>query len=135
MNPLEAIGEDILHGIEWPFKHIAQFIKLIDKAVADEPAAKAAIIGLIQKGESVIKDSTAAGAAVAVAAASEGTNIPADTAALGDAKIVLSDAETFWQYFKGTFLPEVEAIFTDAEQIVEDPPAITTTTSITTTVA
>jgi hypothetical protein len=101
----------------------------------DAPAAKAAVIGLIQKGESLVTGGAAVGTEVAAAAASDGTNIAADAAAVGGVEVEAQNAESFWTYFKGTFIPEVEAIWKDAESIVDPAPAVTTTTTTTTTVA
>jgi ornithine cyclodeaminase/alanine dehydrogenase-like protein (mu-crystallin family) len=50
-------------------------------------------------------------------------------------EVEAQNAESFWAYFKGTFIPEVEAIYKDVEQIVDGAPAVTTTTTTTTTVA
>jgi hypothetical protein len=119
MNEFEKIGEDILHGVEWPFKHGVQFVELMDTAIKNEPAAKAAIIGLV-------KQILALTGAITPAAAAEGTNLSLDT-------VVVTDAESLWQYVKTVFIPEAEAVFTEVKEIVE-PDVVTTTTTTTTTV-
>jgi len=132
---LESDIKEVGKVIAWPFDHAAKLIELIDAGMKDAPAAKAAVIGLIQKGESLVTGGAAVGTEVAAAAASDGTNIAADAAAVGGVEVEAQNAESFWAYFKGTFIPEVEAIYKDVEQIVDGAPAVTTTTTTTTTVA
>ena len=135
MNEFEKIAEDVGNVVAWPFDHAAKLIDLIKAGMHDEPAAKAALIGLIQKGESLLSGGTAVGASVTAAAAADGTNLAADAVAVTAVETEAKNAETFWQYFKGTFVPEVEAIWKDVESIVDPAPAVTTTVTTTTTVA
>ena len=122
MNEFEKIAEDVGRVVAYPFTHAAKLIELIDKGLADEPAAKAAIVGLIQKGESLISGGAAVGTSVTAAASSDGTNLAADAAAVVAVETEAKSAETFWQYFTGTFIPEVEAIWKDVETAIGDTP-------------
>ena len=133
-NEFEKIAEDVGKVVAWPFDHAAKLIELIKAGMQDEPAAKAALIGLIQKGESMVTGGAAVGVATTAAAAGDGVNLAADAAAVGAVEAEAANAQTFWAYFKGTFIPEVEAIWKDAEAIVEGTPTVTTTTTTTTTV-
>jgi len=135
MNEFEKIAEDVGKVVAWPFDHAAKLIELIDAGMKDAPAAKAAVIGLIQKGESLVTGGAVIGAEGAAAVAADGTNAAADTAVLVGVETEATNAESFWRYFTGTFIPEVEAIYKDVEQIVDGAPAVTTTTTTTTTVA
>lgn len=131
-NEFVKIVKDIGKGIEYPFEHAAQLIAAVKKGLADEPAVRAAIVGLIQKGESLLTGGTAIGASVTAAAAADGTNLAADAAAVTAVETEAKNADTFWQYFKGTFVPEVETIWKDVEQIVDGGTTTTTTTTTTT---
>ena len=51
---LESDIKEVGKVIAWPFDHAAKLIELIDAGMKDAPAAKAAVIGLIQKGESLV---------------------------------------------------------------------------------
>jgi hypothetical protein len=104
-NEFEKVMEDIGKGIAWPFEHTEKVIALLATALKDEPAAKAAIVGLV----SMIAKVSADGAA---AVAADGINLPEDIA-------TITDAEALWTYIQEKFIPEVKAIYADVDKIVE----------------
>ncbi len=97
MNEFEKIAKDTLHVIEWPFVNVTKFVTLLDQAIKDAPAVKAAIVGLVAAAERAISDTT-------TAVEGKGVNVPADI-------LAVTDAETFFSYFKHTFLPAVESAY------------------------
>jgi hypothetical protein len=97
MNEFEKIAKDTLHVIEWPFENTVKFVSLVDETIKDEPPVKAAIVGLVAAAERAITDT-------ATAAASKGANVPADI-------LAVTDAESFFAYFKNSFLPVVESAY------------------------
>lgn len=108
MNVFEAIGhvgEDILKGIEWPFVNAAKISAVIGDTLKDEPEVKQVIVQLVQKAESVTPDFvTAIGA--------NGINVSADLKSL-------ADVQTFFQYFKNTFLPVIEKAYAEIKKDVQ----------------
>lgn len=97
MNEFEKIAKDVAHVIAWPFENTVKFVSILDEAIKDEPPVKAAIVGLVAAAERAITDT-------ATAAASKGVNIPADVEAV-------TDAESFFVYFKNSFLPVIESAY------------------------
>lgn len=56
MNPINAIehvAEDVVKGIEYPFSHLAQAIKVISTAIKDQPEIKNAVVILIEKCDAI----------------------------------------------------------------------------------
>lgn len=98
-NVIETIGKDILHGIEFPFLYTAKAIKVLDSAIKNQPAIKAAVVDLIKQAETVISD-------VAKDAAEKGLVLT------DDAK-TLADAEAFFVYFRDEFCPLVAKVYTE----------------------
>lgn len=92
---LKTVVEKIVADVEYPFVHAPKFVTLIDEAVKGEPAIKAAVINLVKAAELAIADG-------AIAVAAKGIDLPADLAEV-------HDIESFFTYFKGTFLPLIEA--------------------------
>jgi hypothetical protein len=97
MNEFEKIAKDVAHVIVWPFVNTAKFVTILDDAIKDEPPVKAAIVGLVAAAEKVATDTT-------VAAVGKGVNVPADIQAV-------TDAESFFVYFKNSFLPAIESAY------------------------
>ena len=111
-NELEIIGEDILHAVEYPFVHTAQFVALLGEALTETPAVKNAVIQLVNLGEVVVNDSVAD-------IGTSGLNF------VSDEKTVV-DVNAFFAYYQSTFLPAVEAAYADikaAEQAAAPEPA------------
>ncbi len=90
-----VVGKAVVAGVGF----LPKAIKLIDTAIKDQPALKAAVLGLIQQGATALKD----GEAVVAAG---GANLASDA-------LVMQDAVTFFNYFKSEFVPEVEAIYVE----------------------
>lgn len=107
LQGIEHVGEEIAKGIEWPFKHAAKLAALIGDGLKDTPAVKTAIVQLVQKAEGVSPD-------FAAAITGDGLNIGADLKCLGD-------VQTFFLYFKGTFLPVIEKAYADLKKDIADP--------------
>ena len=97
MNKFEKVLSEIGHVVEWPFVHTAQFVKLLDEVIKDEPVVKSAITGLVAAAERAITDTE-------VAVNDKGVDIPADI-------LAVTDAESFFAYFKNSFLPVIEAAY------------------------
>jgi len=99
MNGFEKVVVDIGKGIEWPFVHAAELTKLLSEALKDEPAVKAAVVGLVQEIGLVTADG-------AIVVSSAGVNVTADMAELVAMKAL-------WTYIAQTFLPAVETAWKD----------------------
>ncbi|HUX10911.1 MAG TPA: hypothetical protein VMW51_09735 [Terriglobia bacterium] len=104
MNELEKVLVKIGHGVEWPFVHGEQLVKLLTSVLKDEPAVKAAVVGLIQQ----IATITADGAIVVSGA---GVNLTADMAELVAARAL-------WNYVVTVFLPAVQGAWKDLEPTI-----------------
>lgn len=105
-NPLAAVGHgikvaavDVAHGIEYPISFLLKAESVIASAIKDQPEIKSAVISLIAQAEAVIGD-------VATASAAKGINLASDAKAL-------ADAESFFEYFKSTFIPLVESVYAE----------------------
>jgi hypothetical protein len=90
-----VVGKAVVAGIGF----LPKAIKLIDTAIKDQPAVKAAVLDLIKVGATALKDGDAA-------VASGGVNLTSDA-------LVLQDAVAFFNYFKSEFVPQVEAIYVE----------------------
>lgn len=111
-NPIQEIGHgikvaavDVAKGIEYPISFLVKAESVITSAIKDQPEIKSAVISLITQAESVIGD-------VATASAAKGINLASDAKAL-------SDAESFFEYFKSTFIPLVEAVYKEVAADVQ----------------
>ena len=102
LQVLEDIGEGVEAVAKFPFTTGGKLVALIKTEQADAPALISAVDGLIAAG-------AALGGDAAIEIAADGTNI-------GEYIKALNDAKTFAAYFKGTFLPAVEKIISDAKQ-------------------
>jgi hypothetical protein len=107
MNAFEKIVVKVGEGIAWPFEHGAQLVEVLTTALKDEPAVKAAIVGLVQQVETVTADG-------AIAVAAKGIDLPDDiqTAAA---------AQTLFSYVVKTFIPAVSAAYKDLSADVKAP--------------
>lgn len=83
----------------YPFKHAAQMAHILDVTAKDAPQVKDCIVALVEEGEKVGVDSL-------LAIGQKGLNLPEDIA-------VLEEAKNFFAYFKNTFCPQVEKIYSD----------------------
>ena len=90
-NILEKIG-DVL---AWPFVHLARAAAILKTALAEFPALRTAVLGLMTQIDTLITD-------IGVAASQEVINIASDAAEV-QAAIAL------WNYVKLTFLPAIKA--------------------------
>lgn len=95
IESIKTIARRALGVVEYPFTHTFKFLALLDECIVDEPPIKLAVENLVKAGMLAISDGTAA-------VAGKGLNIPADLAEV-------KDVESFFTYFKGTFLPLVES--------------------------
>ena len=98
-NVIETIGNDILHGVEFPFVYTAKAIKVLDSAIKNQPAIKAAVIDLIKQAETVICDSA--------------RDVSEKGLVLTDDAKTLADAEAFFVYFRDQFCPLVAQVYTE----------------------
>ncbi len=106
MNIIEDIGHglkvvavDVAHAVEYPITFLVRAEKVIASAIKDQPDVKTAVLSLVKQAEAVIGD-------VATAGAEKGVNLADDAKAL-------ADAEVFFEYFKSTFVPLVEKVYTE----------------------
>ncbi len=112
-NVLKTAAEDVAKVVVYPFTHTAHFIAVLGTAMKDEPAVRTAIEGLVQAAEVVIADG---GADVA----SKGLNLVSDVK-------TIADAQAFFKYFAGSFLPLVEAAYKELQANVSTPAPSTPT--------
>ncbi len=94
---IETAGKDVADVVVDMTSFLGKAESVIVTAVKDQPAVKAAILQLISQANSVIADGTKA-------AALDGVNLAADG-------VTIADAETFFTYFKTTFIPLVESLY------------------------
>ena len=113
-NPLEAIG----HGIETGVKDVGKAVvkgvdvaivkpieftikaeKVISTAIKDQPIVRDAVVAMVKQATTVIDDFKAD--------VSDGfINLRAD-------EKTLQDAEEFFNWFKSTFIPQMERVYGD----------------------
>lgn len=105
MNEFEKVVMDIGKGIEWPFVRAGQLIGLLTVALKDEPGVKAAVVGLVQQIEAVTADG-------AIVIAAKGIDVTADLAEVAQMKAL-------WNYVTGTFLPDVEAAWSEIKPEID----------------
>ena len=102
LNDVKKVG----NVLAWPFVHAEQLIKTLDTALADTPAVKIAVVGLIQHVEAVTADG-------AIAVAAKGIDLPDDIA-------TVAAAQTLYKYVTDVFLPAVEKAYKDVAADVAD---------------
>ncbi len=90
---------DVAKAVEYPVTFLRHAEKVIAYVIREQPEIKAAVLTLIKQAETVIAD-------VAKTGSAEGINLEDDAQAL-------TDAEAFFHYFKATFIPLVEKIYTE----------------------
>ena len=96
-HDIKIAAVDVAHVIEAPISLLVKAEKVLASAIKDQPDVKAAVINLIKQAETVISD-------VTIVSASKGLDLASDAKAL-------ADAEIFFQYFRSTFIPLVEAVY------------------------
>jgi hypothetical protein len=103
MQKIEAgvvtVAKDIAYGVEYPVEFLTKAEKIIASAIKDQPEIKTAVLNLVKQAQTVIADSVSV-------AAGKGIDLVADAKAL-------ADAETFFGYFKSTFIPLVEQVYAE----------------------
>jgi hypothetical protein len=108
-NELEKIGEDILHGVEEPFKFIGKTVKVLETAIKDQPVLKADLAALVTQVKAIAEGAT-------VDLAAKGLDPVTDLT-------TLQQLESLFLFIKNTLVPEIETIY---EQVKED---VTSTTA------
>lgn len=96
-HDLKVAGEDVAKAVETPIKFLVKAEKVFASAIHDQPELKAGVVELVTKAEAVISD-------LSFAAAAKGADLATDAKAL-------ADAESFFEYFKNTFIPMVETVY------------------------
>lgn len=103
-NVFEEVGHgikvaavDTEHVIVDAVEFLPKAEKVIASAIKAQPAIKTAVLELVKQASGVIGDT-------ATAAAAKGINLTEDAKAL-------ADAESFFTYFKSTFIPLVESVY------------------------
>ena len=107
LTVIKKIGEKVISIVEYPIKHAIQIAELLGTAEKDAPEVKTAIVGLVEQFDAIGPD------AIAIYA-SKGVNVAADLDAL--AKL-----QALFQYFSGTFVPAIEAAYTDLKSDIPSP--------------
>jgi hypothetical protein len=100
-NEFVKVLDKVGHVLDWPFVHAVEVVKVVDTALVDEPKIKLAVTGLLQQIEAVTADG-------AIAVGTKGLDLPDDIGCV-------VAAETLFKYVTGTFIPAVDAAFTDVE--------------------
>lgn len=104
----EDVAKGVEKGVEYaiihPIEACEKAVEVFETIIKDSPAAKTAVQGLIQAGAKAEGD-------IATAIADKGLDIPVDIAAV-------TDAESFFGYFKNTFLPEILDVYKDLQSDV-----------------
>ena len=96
---VETVAVKVEEGVVKALSVSEKTLAILTTSLKDEPELKATIVGLITAAEKIIADGSTATAA-------KGINIAADAS-------TLADAEAFFTYFKSSFIPVVESVFTD----------------------
>jgi len=103
MQKIEAgvvtVAKDIAHGVEYPVEFLVKAERVIASAIQDQPEIKSAVVNRSNQAQGRIADSIGV-------AAGKGIELAADAKAL-------ADAEAFFGYFKSTFIPLVEQIYSE----------------------
>lgn len=113
-NPLEAIGHGIETGakdvgkavvkgvdvaIVQPIEFVVKAEKVISTAIKDQPIVRDAVVAMVKQATTVIDDFKTD--------VSDGfINLSAD-------QQTLKDAEAFFNWFKSTFIPQIEQVYGD----------------------
>lgn len=107
-NVFETVGHDlriaavdVAKGVEYPIEFLVKTEAVIASAIKDQPEIKSAVLNMIQQAQVVIADTVGA-------VADKGIDLTADAKAL-------ADAEAFFEYFKNTFIPLVEQIYSEVK--------------------
>ena len=99
------VAKGVEKGVEYAIVHPVEFCmkaeKIIASAIKDQPEVKAAVLGLVKQATGVIGD-------VGNDVAEKGINLAADAK-------TLADAEAFFAYFKGNFIPLVEKLYAEVK--------------------
>jgi len=113
-NPLEAIG----HGIETGVKDVGKVVvkgvdvaivqpiefavkaeKVISTAIKDQPIVRDAVTALVKQATTVVNDFK--------------TDVSDGFINLRQDEKTLQDAEAFFNWFKSTFIPQIEKVYGD----------------------
>ena len=113
-NPFEAIGHGIKTGAEdvgkavvkgvdvaivQPIEFVVKAEKVISTAIKDQPIVHDAVMAMVKQATAVVDDFKAD--------VSDGfINLSAD-------EKTLKDAEAFFNWFKSTFIPQIEQVYGD----------------------
>jgi len=113
-NPLEAIGHGIVTGakdvgkvvvkgvdvaIVQPIEFAVKAEKVISTAIKDQPVVRDAVMAMVKQASTVIDD-------FKTDVAEGFINLRAD-------EKTLQDAEAFFNWFKSTFIPQMEKVYGD----------------------
>jgi len=97
------IATTVIHDVEHALVDVVSFLPhvsaVLASAIKNEPSIKTALIQLIKQASVVIADT-------GLAAAGKGINLTADAK-------TLADAELFFSYFKDSFIPLIEQVYSD----------------------
>lgn len=99
MNGFEKVAVAVVRGVEAPFKYADKVEKLLATALKDEPELKTAIVGLVQRVETVVGDASAD-------IATKGLNLPGDIQ-------TIRDVQSLAVYVRDDFAPVVSKVWGD----------------------
>ena len=106
---IKVAAVDTEHAIVKVVEFLPKAAAVIATAIKDQPEVKAALTNLVEQASTVIGD-------VGTDVASKGVNL------VEDAK-TLADAEAFFSWFKTSFIPIVEQVYSTLKADVDPTPA------------
>lgn len=101
----KVVGEDVGKTVAYPFTNAIHFARILETGLEDEGELKNDIVELVKLADIVIADGS-------LNITEHGLNIPDDIA-------TAKSIETFFSYFGGTFISEVEKVYSDLKKDVD----------------
>jgi len=102
---IKVAAIDTEHAVVAAVQFLPKAAAVIASAITDQPEVKSAVLGLVQRAETVVGDVT--GAAV-----DKGINLAEDAKAL-------ADAEVFFTWFKSSFVPVIEQVYAEVKTDIQ----------------
>jgi len=97
LHEVEHVGEEIVKGIEFPFKFAAKAEKVLATIITDDPAARTVLTALVQKCEAI-------GADTLKDIGEKGLNLQDDAS-------TIAAIQALGSYIKDTVVPFIEQVY------------------------